>query len=160
MLYAQSTTKDCVRAEGDFIKKYIYSRKDQSGRNKIGGTRVRKRRVVGRIHGMKYSWKGYKDRNRHKIRIKRSGQARVVYVKDIKQPSLPSPFYSVLVSISVFIALSTVFHSINSPDNPPLFSLCSSCLNSALLVLSTIYLFLKVSHSPDLILCGWLSIKH
>ena len=33
--------------------------------------------------------------------------------------SLPTPFYSVLVSISVFIALSTVFHSINSPDNSP-----------------------------------------
>ena len=29
-------------------------------------------------------------------------------------------FYSVLVSISVFIALSTAFHSINSPDNSPL----------------------------------------
>ena len=28
--------------------------------------RVRKRRVVGRIYGMKYSWKGHKDRNRHK----------------------------------------------------------------------------------------------
>ena len=27
---------------------------------------------------------------------------------------------SVLVSISVFVALSTVFHSINSPDNAPL----------------------------------------
>ena len=29
-------------------------------------------------------------------------------------------FYSVLMSISVFMALSTVFHSINSPDNSPL----------------------------------------
>ena len=43
-----------------------------------------------------------------------------VYVFDINQPSLPIPFYSVLVSISVFMALSTVFHSINSPDNSPL----------------------------------------
>ena len=40
-----------------------------------------------------------------------------VYVFDINQPSLPTPFCSVLVSISVFMALSTVFHSINSPDN-------------------------------------------
>ena len=40
-----------------------------------------------------------------------------VYVMDINQPSLPTPFYSVLVSVSVFVALSTVFHSINSPDN-------------------------------------------
>ena len=42
------------------------------------------------------------------------------YVFDINQPSLPTPFYSVLVSISVFMALSTAFHSINSPDSSPL----------------------------------------
>ena len=40
-----------------------------------------------------------------------------INVFDINQPSLPTPFFSVLVSISVFVALSTVFHSINSPDN-------------------------------------------
>ena len=40
---------------------------------------------------MKYSWKGHKDRNRHKnrikikIRIKRIGQARLVYVTDINR---------------------------------------------------------------------------
>ena len=39
------------------------------------------------------------------------------------------------------------------------FSPCSSFLNSALLVLSTIYLFMKVSLSPDIILCGWLGLK-
>ena len=44
----------------------------------------------------------------------------MVYVSDINQPSLPNPFYSVLVSVSVFIALSTVFHPINSPDDSPL----------------------------------------
>ena len=43
-----------------------------------------------------------------------------VYVFGIHQPSLPTPFYSLLVSISVFMALSTVFHSINSPDNSSL----------------------------------------
>ena len=32
-----------------------------------------------------------------------------VYVFDINQPSLPAPFYSVLVSISVFMALSDYF---------------------------------------------------
>ena len=46
------------------------------------------------------------------------------------------PFFSVLVSISVFMALSTVFHFINSPDTL-CFSLCSSDLISALLVFST-----------------------
>ena len=43
-----------------------------------------------------------------------------VSVFDINQPSLPTPWYSVRVSFSVFVALSTVFHSINSPDNSPL----------------------------------------
>ena len=42
-----------------------------------------------------------------------------VNVKEINQPSLPTPFYSVLVSVSVFVALPTVFHSIYSPDNFP-----------------------------------------
>ena len=32
---------------------------------------------------MKYSWTGHKDRKRHENRIKRSGQARLVYVFDI-----------------------------------------------------------------------------
>ena len=41
----------------------------------------------------------------------------VVYVFDMNQPSWPTPFYSVLESISVFMAVSTVFHSLNSPDN-------------------------------------------
>ena len=36
--------------------------------------RVRKRRVIGRIYGMKYSPKGHKDRNRHKNRTKRVGK--------------------------------------------------------------------------------------
>ena len=40
-----------------------------------------------------------------------------VYVYDIIQPSLPTPFHSVLESISDFMALSTVFHYINSPNN-------------------------------------------
>ena len=43
-----------------------------------------------------------------------------VYVSDINQQSLPIPVYSVLVSVPVFITLSTVFHSINSSDNSPL----------------------------------------
>ena len=42
------------------------------------------------------------------------------YVYDMNQPSLPTPFYSVLVSVSVFMALSTVIHSIKSLDNSPL----------------------------------------
>ena len=55
-----------------------------------------------------------------------------VYVFDINQLSLPNPFSSVLVSVSVFMALSTVFHSINFPDNSPL-------SHSVLLVLFLLY---------------------
>ena len=34
---------------------------------------------------MKYSWKGHKDRNRHKKRIETGGQAGLVYVKSINR---------------------------------------------------------------------------
>ena len=44
----------------------------------------------------------------------------VVYVKDVNQPSLPTLFHFVRVSISVLMALSTVFYSTNFPDNSPL----------------------------------------
>ena len=44
---------------------------------------VRKRRYAGRIYEMKFSGKGLKNRNRHKNRIQRSGQAELVYVKGI-----------------------------------------------------------------------------
>ena len=37
---------------------------------------MRKRRIVGRIYRLKYSWKGHKGRDIHKNRIKMSGQAR------------------------------------------------------------------------------------
>ena len=38
---------------------------------------------------MKYSWKGHKDGNRHKNRIKRSGQAGLVHVKTKAATSPP-----------------------------------------------------------------------
>ena len=59
------------------------------------------------------------------------------------EPSLPASFYSVVVSISVFKALSTVFHSINSPDNSLLWSYL--CLTGP-------FKYVKVSLSPDKIL--------
>ena len=51
---------------------------------------MRQQRVVGRIYGMKYSWKGHKDRNRHNNRIKRSGEARLVYIKNINHNIIPT----------------------------------------------------------------------
>ena len=50
------------------------------------------------------------------------------------------------------------FH--NSPQRLSAFSLSSAGLISALLVLSTVCLFMKVSFSPDIILCGWQGLKH
>ena len=44
------------------------------------------------------------------------GKDDTVKVLDINQPSLPTPFYSAFVFISVFIGLSTVLHSINSHE--------------------------------------------
>ena len=52
----------------------------------------------------------------HAGSLSRGGNV-AIYVSDINKPSLLTPFYSVLVFVSVFMALSTVFHSINSPDN-------------------------------------------
>ena len=43
----------------------------------------------------------------------------MVYVRH-KPTELAHSFYSVLVSVSVVMALSTEFHSIKSPDNSPL----------------------------------------
>ena len=66
--------------------------------------------------------------------------------KDISQPSLPTPFHSFLVSISVFMAVSTVFHSRNSLNNSsfghsvlPVFSLPYWSFHFVLLVLSLPY---------------------
>ena len=74
------------------------------------------------------------------------------------QPSLPTLFYYVLVSVSVFAALSTVF-PINSPEKSA-FSPGSSGLISTLSVFSTTYLCMKFSLSSDEILCGWPGLKH
>ena len=73
-----------------------------------------------------------------------------VYVFDINQPSLHTSFYSVLVSVSVFMALSTVFHSTNSPDNSPLSHSVLSVLFPPYLFFQLYnYLFMNVSLSPD-----------
>ena len=54
----------------------------------------------------------------------------IMWYRHVNQPSLPTPFYSVLVSISVFMALPTVFQSINSPEQLSVSSLSSSGLIS------------------------------
>ena len=69
-------------------------------------------------------------------------------------------FLSSCLSFSVFMVFSTVFHSINSPDDSPLSHSVLPVFISALLFLSTIYLFMKVYFEPDIILCGWLGLKY
>ena len=65
----------------------------------------------------------------------------------INQPSSPTPFYSVLVSISVYGPFNCIsFHKFSRQLSA--FSLCSPGLNSALLVLSTIYLFHETLPQP------------
>ena len=83
-----------------------------------------------------------------------------VHVKDINQPSMPTPFYSVLVSVSVFMALSAVFHSINLSYNFPFsHSVLPIVYSFALLALSTVYLLVKVSFSHDKIHTNRMSSK-
>ena len=77
-----------------------------------------------------------------------------VYVFDINKPSLPTPF---VFCSCVFFCLYGPFNCISFHKfsrQLSAFSLSSSGLISALLVLSTTYLFMKVPLSPDTILCG------
>ena len=63
-----------------------------------------------------------------------------------------STFLYSVVSIYVFMAFSTIFHFINSPDNSPFSHSILTVLSlSYSVVLSTIHLCMKVSFSPDII---------
>ena len=73
----------------------------------------------------------------------------VVCVKDVNQPSLSTPFYS-----CAYFCLHGPFNCISFHKfSRQLFAflLCPSGLNFALMVLSTIYLFMKVSAASALI---------
>ena len=63
-------------------------------------------------------------------------------LKNTNQPSLPNLFYSVLLSVSVFMVFSTVFHFIYFSRR--------SGLITALLVLSTRNIIVKVSFSSEI----------
>ena len=71
-----------------------------------------------------------------------------------------TPFFSSgLEPVSVFTVLSTVFHSINSPDNS---SLSHSVLPVVFFCLigPFNYLFMEVYFNPDKVLCGRMGLKH
>ena len=64
---------------------------------------------------------------------------------DINQPSLTTPFYCILVSISVFMALSTAFYSINSPE----LSLSYAVLPVLYLPYWSFHLYISLWKSPS-----------
>ena len=68
------------------------------------------------------------------------------FMSDINHPNLPTPFYFVLVSISVFLAFPAAFHSINSRYYSPY-------SHSVRLVLSLpywyFYLYVSLWKSPS-----------
>ena len=67
--------------------------------------------------------------------------------------------FSSCVCFSVFMALSTVFHSINSPDNSPFSHSVLPVLSLPHRSFQPIHLFMKVSFSPDMIPSGCLGLK-
>ena len=73
------------------------------------------------------------------------------FMSNINQPSLPTPFYSVLVSVSVILALSSVFRSVYSPDNSPLSHSVLPVLYLPYWSFQLYYLRMKVSFGPDII---------
>ena len=76
------------------------------------------------------------------------------FMSDINQPSLPTPFYSALVPISLLMALSTVFHSMILPATLRFLTLCFRSYPCLIGPFNYIYLFMKVSFSPDIIPSG------
>ena len=95
LLWSASSPNEMGRSRSPLYYYYYYhyivqrtSKAEQDQKN-----RVRKWRVVERIYEMKYSWKGHKDRNRHKKRIKRSGQAWLVSSQAQDSPKFLSSFW-------------------------------------------------------------------
>ena len=89
----------------------------------------------------------------------RGGDA-AVYVFDINQPSLSTPY---LFCSCVYFCLHGTsdcisFHRLSWQLDAS--SLCSFDFISALLILSAINLFMTVFFNPDITLCGWLGSKH
>ena len=70
--------------------------------------------------------------------------------------SLPTPFYSVPVSIFFsFMALPTAFHSKISPDSSPLSHSVLPVLFLPYWSFQLYIFFMKVSLSPNIIICDW-----
>ena len=81
-----------------------------------------------------------------------------VLTKRLKAYTTHPGSWSYLFNLPYQVDSSHYFNALSLPTPTPSISFsfycCSSGLISALLVLSTIYLFMKVSFSPDIIFCG------
>ena len=84
---------------------------------------MRKRRVVRRIYGMKYSSKGLKDRCRHKNKIERSRQARLLYVFNINRNILHLPVRLITFLTGIFHSTASSRHWYVSQDSIDLLGL-------------------------------------
>ena len=82
-----------------------------------------------------------------------------VYVLDINQPSLPTPFSCTCLCLFLSVWPFQLYFNHKFSQQLFAFSLCSLGLISTLLVLSARYFFTKGSFSPDIVLCGWLGLK-
>ena len=99
------------------------------------------------LQKLRWLWTLYNDSALHvPTRSASRGGDVAVYVFDINQPSLPTPFHSFPVSIFVSMALSTIFHSINCPDNPPI---SHSILPVLFLPYWSFQLYISLSKSPS-----------
>ena len=83
-----------------------------------------------------------------------------VYVFQINKPSLLNLFLKNSVLVSAFMVLSTVFYFINSPNNSPLSHSVLPVLILPYWSFQPYVSFMKVSLSPDIILCRWPGLKH
>ena len=147
-------------------------------------------RVVRRIHRMKYSWKGNSQGNVWFTIMITYNTAMLSGLLIFCGLSVPKSFFDdgpcgltfswwecyglrarhKLTELAHSLFCSCVWFCLYGPFNCISFhkfsrqlsdfSLCSSGLISALLALLIMYLFMKVSLSPDIILCGWLGLKH
>ena len=82
-----------------------------------------------------------------------------VFVVDINQRSLPTLLFHSCVCFCLYHGPFSCFSFYKFPWQLSVFLGCSSGLTSAVLVFSTICLFMKVSLSPYIIFCGWLGLK-
>ena len=155
MFSVQSTIRDYIRAEGDFHKE-IHSWKDQWGRYKTERTEWER----GELSGEFMEWNTVERTIKTEIgtRTEWKGVGKLGWFKCL--------WHKLIELAHSFLFCACVYFCLYGPFNCISFHKFSRQLSafllssSGLLVLSSIYLFMKVSLSPDIILCGWPGLEH